>query len=232
MNVDASASLIRLYPPSRIRAALESISATREGAAEYRGFLTWHKAGLFDLQAMGSRLRHPRKYPVPSPLVGEGEGGGSATMPHANVDKRQRSRAKDLRRTMTPAETLLWRYIKAHRIDGLGFRRQVPFRNYIADFVCLSAKLIVELDGTSHDFEAQQQADRRRDDFFSAQGFQVLRFTNQDVMSNLEGVVELIRQTAASRIRGVPPSLTLPHKGGGNSEVAVDDVPEGRGIRS
>ena len=233
MNVDASASLIRLYPPPRIRATFESTSPTRgEGVAEHRGFPTWHEAGLFDLQAMDSCLHPLRKYPVPSPLVGEGQGGGAATMPHANVDKRQRSRAKDLRRTMTPAETLLWRYIKAHRIDGLGFRRQVPLRNYIVDFACLSAKLIVELDGESHNCEDRQKADQRRDAFLSAQGFQVLRFTNQDVMSNLEGVVELIRQTAASRIRGVPPSLTLPHMGGGNSEVAVDDVPKGRGIRS
>jgi very-short-patch-repair endonuclease len=133
---------------------------------------------------------------------------------------------------MTPAETLLWRHIKAHRIDGLGFRRQVPLRNYIVDFACLSAKLVVELDGESHNFEDRQKADQRRDAFFAAQGFQVLRFTNQDVMSNLEGVVELIRQTAASRIRGVPPSLPLPHKGGGNREIAVDDVPKGRGTRS
>src|SRR3954451_14371420 len=102
-------------------------------------------------------------------------------MPHAAVSERQRNRAKQLRQAMTRAETLLWRYLKAHRIDGLGFRRQVPFRNYIADFACLSAKLIVELDGASHDFQDQQKADARRDDFFSAKGFQVLRFTNQDV---------------------------------------------------
>jgi very-short-patch-repair endonuclease len=153
-------------------------------------------------------------------------------MPHANVDKRQRSRAKQLRRTMTPAETLLWHYIKAHRIDGLGFRRQVPFRNYIADFACLSAKLIVELDGESHAFEDQQRADERRDAFFSTEGFQVLRFTNQQVMSNLEGVVELFRETAASCIRSALPSLTLPHKGGGNSEIVVDGAAKGRGIRS
>src|SRR4051812_29332143 len=74
-------------------------------------------------------------------------------MPHAVVSQRQRTRAKQLRQTMTRAETLLWRYLKANRIDGLGFRRQLPIRNYIADFACLSAKLIVELDGESHNFE-------------------------------------------------------------------------------
>jgi very-short-patch-repair endonuclease len=118
---------------------------------------------------------------------------------------------------MTRAETLLWRYLKANRIDGLGFRRQIPFRNYIADFLCMSAKLLVELDGEPHDFEERQQADQTRDAFFASQGFQVLRFTNEQVMSNLEGVLEEIRHAAFSRVSGLPPSLTLPHKGGGNS---------------
>jgi len=142
-------------------------------------------------------------------------------MPHAVVSERQRGRAKQLRQAMTRAETLLWRYLKANRIDGLGFRRQVPFRNYIADFVCMSAKIIVELDGESHDFEERQKADQSRDVFFASEGFQVLRFTNEQLMSNLEGVVEVIRQTAASRASGSPPSPTLPHKGGWSRDPAT-----------
>jgi very-short-patch-repair endonuclease len=145
-------------------------------------------------------------------------------MPHAAVSERQRNRAKQLRQTMTRAETLLWRYLKADRIDGLSFRRQVPFRHYIADFVCLSAKLIVELDGETHDFEERQKADQHRDAFFVSEGFCVLRFTNEQVMSNLEGVVEVIRQVASSRASGLPPSPTLPHKGGG-SRNAGDSQP-------
>jgi very-short-patch-repair endonuclease len=139
-------------------------------------------------------------------------------MPHAVVSERQRSRAKQLRQTMTRAETLLWRYLKANRLDGLGFRRQTPIRNYIADFICMSAKLIVELDGESHDFDERQKADQKRDAFFVSEGFQVLRFTNEQVMSNLEGVVEAIRHATSSRASGLPPSPTLPHKGGGNGE--------------
>jgi very-short-patch-repair endonuclease len=137
-------------------------------------------------------------------------------MPHAVVSERQRNRPKQLRRAMTRAETLLWRHVKANRVDGLGFRRQVPFRNYIADFACLSVKLIVELDGESHDFEERQKADQSRDAFFVSEGFCVLRFTNEQVMSNLEGVAEVIRQTAGSRASGSPPSPALPHKGGGS----------------
>ena len=142
-------------------------------------------------------------------------------MPHAVVSPRQRSRAKQLRQATTRAETLLWRYLKANRIDGFGFRRQVPMRNYIADFICMSAKIVVELDGESHDFEERQKADQSRDAFFVSEGFQVLRFTNEQVMSSLEGVVETIRQAATDRLRGLPPSPALPHKGGGSRNTAA-----------
>src|SRR6185436_11308134 len=105
-------------------------------------------------------------------------------MPHAVVGERQRNRAKQLRQSMTRAETLLWRYLKAHRVDGLGFRRQVPMRGYVADFACHSARLIVELDGESHDFESRQRSDQQRDAWFKSQGYTVLRFTNAQVLSN------------------------------------------------
>ena len=141
-------------------------------------------------------------------------------MPHAVVNPHQRSRARSLRATMTRAETLLWRYLKAHHIDGLGFRRQVPMRSYVADFACHEARLIVELDGETHDFAERLRSDRVRDAWFRSQGYTVLRFTNQEVLSNVEGVVEVIRQTAASR-RGLPPSLPLPHKGGGNTRIST-----------
>ena len=138
-------------------------------------------------------------------------------MPHAAVSTNHRSRAKSLRRAMTRAETLLWRYLKAHRVEGLGFRRQVPMRGYIVDFACHSARLIVELDGESHDFISRQRSDRQRDGQLESQGYAVLHFTNEQVRANLAGVVEVIRQTASSRARRSTPSLTLPHKGGGNA---------------
>ena len=142
-------------------------------------------------------------------------------MPYAAVNSQQRSRAKSFRQSMTRAETLLWRYLKAHHIDGLGFRRQVPMRRYVADSACHSARLIVELDGESHDFESRQQSDHQRDAWFKTQGYAVLRFTNHDVLSNLSGVVEAIREATARRARGAPPSLSLPHKGGGNPRTVT-----------
>jgi very-short-patch-repair endonuclease len=134
-------------------------------------------------------------------------------MPHNEVSEIQRTRAKQLRRAMTRAETLLWRHLKAHRLAALGFRRQSPMGNYIADFVAHSRKLIVEVDGESHDFEERIRHDARRDEWFTSRGYRVLRFTNDDVMKNLEGVVLAIDLAAA---QVAPPSLTLPRKGGGN----------------
>src|SRR5258708_28397187 len=136
-------------------------------------------------------------------------------MPHAAVRAQQRKRAKSLRRTMTRAETLLWRYLKAHHVDGLGFRRQVPIRGYIADFVCHSALLIVELDGESHDFESRQRGDARRDLWFRSEGYTVLRFINEDVLTNLEGVVAAIRE-ASARGPASPPPPSPPPKGAGD----------------
>jgi very-short-patch-repair endonuclease len=136
-------------------------------------------------------------------------------MPHSTVSDRQRNRAKSLRQKMTRAETLLWRHLKADRLEGVGFRRQVPMKNYIADFISHSARLIIELDGESHDFASRQSADKARDRWFESQGYLVLRFTNDDVLRNLDGVARAIIEAANSR-RAAPPSLSLPHKGGGN----------------
>jgi very-short-patch-repair endonuclease len=143
-------------------------------------------------------------------------------MPHAVVSEQQRSRAKRLRTTMTRAETLLWRYIKAQRIDGLLFRRQVPMHKYIADFVCHSHRLIVELDGESHDFESRNAQDAERNAWFVSQGYLVLRFANEETLTNLSGVVEAIRSAAWSRPNQTPLSLSLPHKGGGNPQTATE----------
>ena len=91
-------------------------------------------------------------------------------MPHTQVTGTQRARAKQLRRTMTRAETLLWRHLKAHRLARLSFRRQTPMGDYIADFVAHSCKLVIEVDGESHDFEERRRHDERRDRWFASRG--------------------------------------------------------------
>ena len=139
-------------------------------------------------------------------------------MPHTQIDDVQRGRAKQLRRTMTRAEILLWRHLKADRLAGLNFRRQTPIGNYIADFVAHSCKLVVEVDGESHDFEERIRHDERRDVWLASRGYRVLRFTNDDVMKNLEGVALAIIEAAE---QAAPLSLTLPRKGGGNPSVGA-----------
>jgi len=91
-------------------------------------------------------------------------------------------------------------------------------KNYIADFISHSTRLIVELDGESHDFVSRQSADKARDAWFESQGYLVLRFTNDEVLRNLRGVAQAIIEAANSR-RIAPPSLSLPHKGGGNPQT-------------
>ncbi|MCC8980274.1 endonuclease domain-containing protein [Bradyrhizobium acaciae] len=139
-------------------------------------------------------------------------------MPHTQVSDIQRDRAKQLRRTMTRAETLLWRHLKADRLAGLNFRRQAPIGSYIADFIAHSCKLIVEVDGESHDFEERIRHDERRDAWLKSRGYRVLRFTNDDVLKDLEGVALSIAEAAE---QATPLSLTLPRKGGGNPATSA-----------
>jgi very-short-patch-repair endonuclease len=88
--------------------------------------------------------------------------------------------------------------------------------NYVADFVAHSWKLVVEVDGESHDFDERIRHDEERDRWFTSRGYRVLRFTNDEVMRNLEGVALAILQAAE---QAAPPSLTLPRKGGGNESI-------------
>jgi very-short-patch-repair endonuclease len=145
-------------------------------------------------------------------------------MPHAQVSGVQRARAKQLRRTMTRAETLRWRYLKAHRLSHLGFRRQVPMGNYIADFIAHSCQLVIEVDGESHNFQERLQNELQRDEWFASRGYRVLRFTNKDVLKNLEGVAQAILLAVE---QGSPPSLPLPRKGGGNGDSGFLGKSEG-----
>ncbi len=101
----------------------------------------------------------------------------------------KRNRARELRRDMTPAERRLWTILQRRQIEGFRFRRQCPVGPYIADFACLEARLLIEVDGGQHMDEA---GDVRRDTFLRREGFRVLRFWNNEVMTNLEGVRALI----------------------------------------
>lgn len=89
----------------------------------------------------------------------------------------------------TEAEDRLWQELRGRRLDRTKFRRQVPIGNYIADFLCPDAKLVVEIDGGQH---AESDYDRTRDAALKAQGFRVLRFWNDDVLRDLDAVCDTI----------------------------------------
>jgi very-short-patch-repair endonuclease len=110
-------------------------------------------------------------------------------MPHQPVSPAKRSFARSLRREMTEAEDRLWHELRDRRLDRIKFRRQVPFGKYIADFVCLEAGLIVEIDGSQH---AESESDRIRKAELEAKGFRILRFWNDDVLKDLNAVCDTI----------------------------------------
>jgi len=143
--------------------------------------------------------------------------------PEWYVSDKQRSNARALRRDMTDAERIIWYNVRAHRFQGTSFRRQTPIGPYVIDFMCHSARLVIEIDGGQH-FEPDNIArDKRRDAYLAAQGYRVLRFNNLDVMKNKAGVLE----TIAAALRGSEaPSLTLPRKRGrGLGRACRKDVP-------
>jgi very-short-patch-repair endonuclease len=99
-------------------------------------------------------------------------------------------RAKELRQQMSNVEWRLWHQLKGRQLLGRKFRRQFPIGPYFADFACLDAKLVVEVDGEQHEF--QRPYDARRDRLLREHGFRVLRFWEWEIDENIEGVIETI----------------------------------------
>ncbi|MER9404840.1 DUF559 domain-containing protein [Mesorhizobium caraganae] len=110
-------------------------------------------------------------------------------MPHQPVPPAKRSFARALRREMTEAESKLWHELRDRRLDRIKFRRQVPIGKYVADFACVEAGLIVEIDGSQH---ADSDSDQARGAELRARGFRVLRFWNDDVLKELDSVCNTI----------------------------------------
>lgn len=131
----------------------------------------------------------------PSPEAGEGRGGGkgagiSAPSTPIRPARQARNRARALRRRMTEAEKHLWFHLRGHRLGDYKFRKQAPIGRYVADFVCLAERLVVEVDGGGH--QLQTSADQVRDRWLNANGYRVLRFWNNDVLGNIEAVLTAI----------------------------------------
>ncbi|MFC3116035.1 endonuclease domain-containing protein [Cellvibrio fontiphilus] len=105
--------------------------------------------------------------------------------------QQQKTQRQELRSNMPLPEKILWAKIRNQQL-GVKFRRQHGIDRYIADFYCAEYKLVIELDGVSHYENAAQDYDHIRDEFMRALGLTVLRFTNAEVMNNLDGVIAVI----------------------------------------
>ena len=109
---------------------------------------------------------------------------------------RKTLKARELRANATPTERKLWLYLSASQLNGYKFSRQIPIGPFICDFVCRAVKLVVEIDGHSHDNAAEY--DSQRSEYLHGLGYQVIRFTNEEVFGNLEGVLISISETLAT----------------------------------
>lgn len=154
---------------------------------------------------------------VPSPLEGEGKGGG---WPQRGYTPVIRNNAQSLRKEQTEAEKKLWQLLRGKQLGYYKFRRQQPVGNYIADFTCPDKMLVIELDGGQH--TEQHVYDEQRTKFLESCGYRVLRFWNTEVLENIEGVYERIAHAVAT------PHPTLPLKGGGLKVVLLTGSIKGK----
>jgi very-short-patch-repair endonuclease len=104
----------------------------------------------------------------------------------------RRSAAKRLRETSTAAEDLLWRRLRRFPVSGTHFRRHMPIGPYVADFACMAARLIIEVDGSQHGHDDILKRDEARTRWLEAEGYRVMRFWNNDLTANMDGVLEAI----------------------------------------
>ena len=126
--------------------------------------------------------------------------------------------AKELRRNSTDAERLLWRHLKAKQLEGLKFRRQEQIGQFIADFVCYERGMIIEADGGQHALEKEKDAERTQ--WLNSQGFTVLRFWNNEILTNIGGVLEVVRLRclSAALVSSLPSPQPSPTRGEGALE--------------
>ncbi|GAB6186477.1 DUF559 domain-containing protein [Thermopirellula anaerolimosa] len=179
----------------------------------------------------------PGATPHSSPLPpGEGQGEGLGESQAEDNPKGQKPALapqflafiRNLRREQTDAERLLWSILRDRRFFGLKFRRQHPAGRYVLDFYCHEHKVAVEIDGGQHFTEEGMRRDARREAFLKSQGIHVLRYTNLEVLENLEGVLEDIARKLGVMTGSVQPS-PQPSPNGRGGQPSPQPSPKGRG---
>lgn len=134
-----------------------------------------------------------------STLVPSSRGRGNCNKETSGVDMDIKDKARLLRKNSTDAEKRLWGWLRNRGLNGWKFRRQFPIGQYIVDFECHELKLIVEADGGQH--AKRQLYDIRRTEYLQSKGYQIVRFWNNEVLGNLEGVLEALTLSLSQRER-------------------------------
>jgi very-short-patch-repair endonuclease len=158
-------------------------------------------------------LKRPRRNSPPPPA-----GGGEAA-PQATLRGRGTLRARQLRLAASDAEVKLWHSLRRKQVNGLRFRRQFLLGPYFGDFVCLPARLVIEVDGSQHGEDAQRTHDARRTAWLQGEGFRVIRFSAGDVMNDLtavlDGIEAALREPLPQAFLAGSKRLPPPARGGG-----------------
>ena len=128
-------------------------------------------------------------------------------MPHTPIPPQNRARARKMRKNLTEAELKLWNAIRAHRLMGLSFRRQAHIAGFIVDFACPEKNLIVEVDGSQHADAENAAYDQARSQRLEADGWSILRFWNDDVLRDIDGVCQHIVIAAGLNKPGNPMAI-------------------------
>jgi len=118
------------------------------------------------------------------------------------IDSFRRDTARRLRANTTGAEDILWRHLRRSPVLGTHFRRQVPIGRYVADFACMAARLVIEVDGSQHAEGPIAESDKERTRWLESEGYRVVRFWNNEITQNIEGVLESIH-------RSISPTMNL-----------------------
>ena len=124
-------------------------------------------------------------------------------MKHHNYNSKLKPNARKLRREMTKAEACIWKYLLKGKQTGYGFRRQRPIGRYIVDFVCLPLKLIIEIDGESHNHTEIAHNDKVRQEVLESLGYKVVRFTDEEILKELSAVGMILESIIQERIKEI-----------------------------
>src|SRR5689334_11528306 len=136
------------------------------------------------------------------------------------IDSFRRATARRLRANATNAETIVWRHLRTLETDGTHFRRQVPIGPYVADFACMAVRLIIEIDGSHHGEEPNRARDEERTRWLEAEGYRVLRFWNNDIVQNPDGVLDVVYAALYGSRDAEPRKLTHERKRADASDAA------------